>query len=114
MFHICGEQNLNLPMIRELYLGTRHIPFMLSFGHEVDLTGRARCSQTTSYVETWSPRSSRMARPSRCMKSTRRAIEKGQEGPERFHLDARMRSSAHGAGLQCLDHEKGGERFRVL
>jgi uroporphyrinogen decarboxylase len=86
MFHICGEQNLNLPMIRELYLGTPERPFLLSFGHEVDLDTAMRTFPDNIICGNVEPQVIQNGTPQRVYELTRTAIEKGKRAPRGFIL----------------------------
>jgi uroporphyrinogen decarboxylase len=85
-FHICGEQNLNLPMIRELYLGTPQKPFMLSFGHEVDLDRAIEMFPENIICGNVEPQIIQNGTPQRVYEATRTAIEKGKKAPRGFVL----------------------------
>jgi uroporphyrinogen decarboxylase len=86
MFHICGEQNLNLPMIRELYLGTRDRPFLLGFGHEVDLDRAIELFPDNIICGNVEPQIIQNGTPQDVYEVTRIAIEKGKRAPSGFIL----------------------------
>ncbi len=85
-FHICGEQNLNLPAIRELYLGTPQKPFMLSFGHEVDLDRAIEMFPENIICGNVEPQIVQNGTPQHVYEVTRTAIEKGKNAPRGFVL----------------------------
>jgi uroporphyrinogen decarboxylase len=86
MFHICGEQNLNLPMIGELYLGTPQRPFMLSFGHEVDLDRAIDLFPDCIICGNVEPQVIQNGTSEQVYELTRVAIEKGKKAPRGFIL----------------------------
>jgi uroporphyrinogen decarboxylase len=86
LFHICGEQNLNLPMIRELYLGTPWRPFMLSFGHQVDLGRAIELFPDNIICGNVEPQLVQSGTPQQVYEATRIAIEAGKSAPRGFIL----------------------------
>jgi uroporphyrinogen decarboxylase len=85
MFHICGQQNLNLPMIRGLYLGSPQRPFTLSFGHEVDLDTAIAMFPDNIICGNVEPQIIQNGTPQQVYEVTRVAIEKGKKAP-RGHI----------------------------
>jgi uroporphyrinogen decarboxylase len=86
VFHICGEQNLNLPMIKDLYLGTHQRPFLLSFGHEVDLETAIKMFPNNIICGNVEPQIVQNGTPQQVYGATRVAIEKGKRAPRGFVL----------------------------
>jgi uroporphyrinogen decarboxylase len=86
LFHICGEQNLNLPLIQDLYLGTPQFPFMLSFGHEVDLDRAIELFPDGIICGNVEPQVIQNGTPEQVYELTRIAIEKGKKAPRGFIL----------------------------
>jgi uroporphyrinogen decarboxylase len=86
MFHICGEQNLNLPMIRHLYLGTPQRPFLLSFGHEVDLDRAVELFPDNIICGNVEPQIIQNGTAEQVYELTRVAIEKGKKAPRGYIL----------------------------
>jgi uroporphyrinogen decarboxylase len=85
-FHICGEQNLNLAMIGELYLGTPQRPFMLSFGHEVDLDRAIALFPDCIICGNVEPQVIQNGTSEQVYELTRVALEKGKKAPRGFVL----------------------------
>jgi uroporphyrinogen decarboxylase len=84
LFHICGEQNLNLPIIQELYLGTPQFPFMLSFGHEVDLDRAIELFPDNIICGNVEPQVIQNGTAEQVYELTRVAIEKGKKAPRGY------------------------------
>jgi uroporphyrinogen decarboxylase len=84
--HICGEQNLNLPIIKEMYLGTPEMPFVLSFGHEVDLEKAAKMFPDNILFGNVEPAVIQNGTPEEVYELTRITIEKGKKAPRGFIL----------------------------
>ena len=85
-FHICGEQNLNLSMIRDLYLGTPETPFILSFGQEVDLERAMELFPDSIIAGNVEPQIVQNASPQQVYDATSVAIEEGKRAPRGFIL----------------------------
>jgi len=88
MFHICGEQNLNLPYLAELASGADgwlH-PSILSFGHEVDLEDAARYFPDDIIMGNVEPAVFQVGTPGEVYELCRLAIEKGKKIPGGFIL----------------------------
>jgi len=80
-FHICGEQNLNLPHLAKFASsadGWLH-PSILSFGHEVDLNDAARYFPDDIIVGNIEPAVIQAGKPQQVYELCRAAIEKGKE-----------------------------------
>jgi uroporphyrinogen decarboxylase len=86
LFHICGEQNLNLPLIQDLYLGTPQFPFMLSFGHEVDLDRAIELFPDGIICGNVEPQVIQNGTAEHVYELTRIAIEKGKKAPRGYFL----------------------------
>jgi len=79
-FHICGEQNLNLPHLAELASsadGWPH-PSILSFGHEVDLNDAAKYFPDDIIMGNIEPAVIQTGTPQQVYELCRIAIEKGK------------------------------------
>jgi uroporphyrinogen decarboxylase len=85
-FHICGEQNLNLPLIQQLPLGSRQQPVILSFGHEVDLDKAMKMFPDNIIAGNVEPQVIQNDRPRRVYELTRTVIEQGKRAPGGFFL----------------------------
>ena len=80
-FHICGEQNLNLPHLAKFASsadGWLH-PSILSFGHEVDLNDAARYFPDDIIVGNIEPAVIQAGKPQQVYELCRAAIEKGKK-----------------------------------
>ena len=79
-FHICGEQNLNLPHLAEFASsadGWPH-PSILSFGHEVDLNDAAKYFPDDIIMGNIEPAVIQTGTPQQVYELCRIAIEKGK------------------------------------
>jgi len=88
LFHICGDQNLNLPYLAELAAsadGWPH-PSILSFGHEVDLAIAAKYFPEDIIVGNIEPALFQTAKPQQVYDLCRITIEKGKKIPGGFIL----------------------------
>jgi uroporphyrinogen decarboxylase len=85
-FHICGEQNLNLPLIQQLPLGSPRQPVILSFGHEVDLDTAIKMFPNNIIAGNVEPQVIQNGSPRQVYELTRIAIEKGKKAPGGFFL----------------------------
>ncbi|HAR94775.1 MAG TPA: hypothetical protein DCR97_02255 [Deltaproteobacteria bacterium] len=84
--HICGEQNLNLPLWRELPFGD---PGIASFGHEVDVTKAVEMlGDKCIIVGNVEPRIIQTESPRTVYERSRECLEKGKQGPRGFILAA--------------------------
>ena len=82
--HICGEQNLNLPMWRDLPFGELGIA---SFGHEVDVTKAVEMlGDKCIIVGNVEPRILQTGSPRDVHQRARECIEKGKDAPRGFIL----------------------------
>jgi uroporphyrinogen decarboxylase len=85
-FHICGEQNLNLPALAGATSWPH--PSLLSFGHEIDLEeAGARFPEDIIYGNV-EPAVIQMGTPKQVYDLTVTAIEKGKKAPGGFILSA--------------------------
>jgi uroporphyrinogen decarboxylase len=84
--HICGEQNLNLPLIQQLPLGSPQQPVILSFGHEVDLDKAIEMFPDNIIAGNVEPQVIQNGKPNQVYELTRFAIEKGKKAPAGFFL----------------------------
>ncbi len=88
MFHICGEQNLNLPYLAEFASsadGWPH-PSILSFGHEVDLSKAAKYFPDDIIMGNVEPTVFQTGTPQQVYEHCRICIEKGKKIPGGFIL----------------------------
>jgi uroporphyrinogen decarboxylase len=83
-FHICGDQNLNLPILSELS-PWKH-PSVLSFGHEVDLEVAAKFFPQDIIFGNIEPAVIQTGSPEDVYRLSRLAIEKGRKAPGGFVL----------------------------
>jgi uroporphyrinogen decarboxylase len=83
-FHICGDQNLNLPLLAEA-APWRH-PSVLSFGHEVDLEVASQHFPEDIIYGNIEPAVIQTGTPEQVYELCRIAIEKGKEAPGGFIL----------------------------
>lgn len=83
-FHICGDQNLNLPVLAEAS-PWKH-PSVLSFGHEVDLDTAAKYFPKDIIFGNIEPAVIQMGTPDKVYELSRIAIEKGKRAPGGFIL----------------------------
>ena len=87
-FHICGEQNLNLPCLSEFAAsadGWSH-PIILSFGHEVDLDDAAEYFPDDIIFGNVEPAIIVAGTPQQVYEHSRICIEKGKKFPGGFFL----------------------------
>ena len=88
LFHVCGEQNLNLPFLAQLAAdpqGWPH-PSILSFGHEVDVEDAARHFPEDIILGNIEPALFQTATPQEVYETCRATIEKGKRIPGGFIL----------------------------
>jgi uroporphyrinogen decarboxylase len=80
-FHICGEQNLNLPHLAKLASGADGWPHpsLLSFGHEVDLEIAARSFPDDIIIGNVEPALFSTSSPQQVYERCRMCIEKGKK-----------------------------------
>jgi uroporphyrinogen decarboxylase len=90
-FHICGDQNLNLPAFADL-MPWPH-PSILSFGHEVDLEAAARHFPDDIIYGNIEPALFVTERPQQIYERCRGIIRKGRNAPGGYILGP-------GCGLQ--------------
>lgn len=84
LYHICGEQNKNLPLWAEVPMGD---PGVCSFGHEVDLPTAIRHVGRSSVIAgNISPSSLQNDRSEKIYELCRTAIETGRKAPRGFML----------------------------
>jgi uroporphyrinogen decarboxylase len=83
-FHICGEQNQNLPMLAEANLWDH--PSVLSFGHEVDIETAAAYFSEDIIFGNLEPAIIQIGTPEKVYELSRIAIEKGKKSPGGFIL----------------------------
>lgn len=82
--HICGEQNLNLPVLAESSPWAH--PSVLSFGHEVDLEAAASYFPEDIIYGNIEPAVIQTGTPQQVYELCRDAIEKGRKAPGGFVL----------------------------
>ena len=85
-FHICGDQNLNLPVMAEA-VSWPH-PSLLSFGHEVDLEAAAAHFPEDIIYGNVEPSVIQMGTPRQVYDLAKTAIDKGKKAPGGFVLSA--------------------------
>ncbi|MBN1103133.1 MAG: hypothetical protein JXL84_06945 [Deltaproteobacteria bacterium] len=85
-FHICGDQNLNLPALAEAAPWPH--PSLLSFGHEVDLLEASRLFPKDILYGNVEPAVIQMGTPQQIYDVTRETLEKGKRHPAGFVLSA--------------------------
>lgn len=86
LFHICGEQNLNLPLLAQIPRGN---PDIASFGHEVELrTAIKYFGETCVIVGNIEPSLIQTASPSRIYEVSVQCIEEAKNAPRGFMLSA--------------------------
>jgi len=83
-FHICGDQNLNLPILSEVS-PWKH-PSVLSFGHEVDLEVAAKFFPQDIIFGNIEPAVIQTGSPEDVYRLSGLAIEKGKKAPGGFVL----------------------------
>lgn len=88
MFHICGEQNLNLPYLAELASSADSWPHpsILSFGHEVELNDAAKYFPDDIILGNIEPAVFQSGTSQQVYELCRIAIEKGKKIPGGFIL----------------------------
>ena len=83
-FHVCGDQNLNLPYLKELPMGD---PAIMSFGHEMDITEILKYfGETAVIVGNVDPSIIQTGSPEEVYQRARLCIEKGKQAPRGFML----------------------------
>jgi uroporphyrinogen decarboxylase len=88
IFHVCGDQNLNLPLLSRFAAsadGWPH-PSILSFGHEVDLDDAARYFPEDIIFGNLDPVVLQFGTPGDVYELCRKCIEKGKEIPAGYIL----------------------------
>ena len=85
-FHICGDQNLNLPALADICPWPH--PSILSFGHEVDLKDTAKHFPQDIIYGNVEPAVIQMGTPQQVYELTRSVIDKGKRIPGGFILSA--------------------------
>ncbi len=85
-FHICGDQNLNLPALAEAVPWDH--PALLSFGHEVDLEKAGAYFPKDIIYGNVEPAVIQMGTPRQVYNLTKTAIEKGRKATGGFVLSA--------------------------
>jgi len=84
LYHICGEQNKNLPLWAQVPMGN---PGVCSFGHEVDIdTAIKHVGQSSIIAGNISPSSLQNDSPARIYELCKTAIETGRKAPRGFML----------------------------
>ena len=83
-FHICGDQNLNLPLLAKASPWGH--PSVLSFGHEVDLEVAAQHFPEDIIYGNIEPSVIQISTPEQINELSRIAIEKGKKAPGGFIL----------------------------
>jgi uroporphyrinogen decarboxylase len=83
-FHICGDQNLNLPYLEDLSPWPH--PSVLSFGHEVDLELAGRYFPKDIIFGNIEPAAIQTGTPQQVYELSKIAIEKGKKAPGGFML----------------------------
>ena len=84
LWHICGDQNLNLPSLADL-VSWKH-PSILTFGHEVDLEAAAGFFPDDIILGNIEPAIMQVGTPMQVYALSRIAIEKGRKAPGGFIL----------------------------
>jgi uroporphyrinogen decarboxylase len=82
--HVCGDQNLNLPLLAEA--SPWQHPSVLSFGHEVDIKNAAEHFPKDIIYGNIEPAVIQTGTPEQVYKLSRVAIEKGKKAPGGFIL----------------------------
>jgi uroporphyrinogen decarboxylase len=83
--HICGEQNLNLPLWTQIPMGD---PGIVSFGHEVDLDTASKYFPNDIIQGNVEPAVIQTGTPEEVYELSRICIEKGKKHPAGFILSA--------------------------
>ncbi len=83
-FHICGEQNLNLPILSDA--SPWQHPSVLSFGHEVDIEKAIKYFPRDIIFGNIEPAIIQTGSPQNVYELCREAIEKGKKSPGGFIL----------------------------
>jgi uroporphyrinogen decarboxylase len=84
LWHICGDQNLNLPCLADL--GSWTHPSILTFGHEVDLEVAARFFPDDIILGNIEPAIMQIGGPQQVYDLSKAAIKKGRKAPGGFVL----------------------------
>jgi uroporphyrinogen decarboxylase len=85
-FHICGDQNLNLPALAENAAWPH--PSLLSFGHEVNLEKASRLFPEDILYGNLDPTVIQIGTPQQIYELTRETLEKGKRHPGGFVFSA--------------------------
>lgn len=83
-FHICGNQNMNLPNLSELSPWSH--PSVLSFGHEIDLEMASKFFPNDIIYGNIEPVVFQVGTPQQVYALAKEAIKKGQKAPSGFIL----------------------------
>ena len=106
-FHICGEQNANLPVLAEA-LPWSH-PSVLSFGHEVAICDAGRFFPRDIIFGNIDPAIIQTGNPNQIYELSRRAIEDGKKLESGFILGPGVRHACPRAAYQCMGNDSGRE-----
>jgi uroporphyrinogen decarboxylase len=82
--HLCGDQNLNLPIFKEASLWPH--PAILSFGHEVSIADAASYFPQDIIFGNLEPNLLQVSRPARIYEMCREIIAQGRKAPGGFML----------------------------
>ena len=86
VFHICGEQNLNLTYLAQIPMGD---PGIISIGHEVDLSEAiAYLGEKNIIVGNVEPAMIQTGTPQQVYEMSRQCIEKGKRAPRGYMLSS--------------------------
>jgi uroporphyrinogen decarboxylase len=83
-YHICGEQNLNLPLWAEIDLGGPGIPAIISVGHEVELERVAELFPNDIAFGNLEPALLQIGTPDEVYERSQKLISQGKEFPGGF------------------------------
>ena len=85
MVHICGEQNLNVPLWSQIPMGD---PGIATFGHEVDIETAIKYFPHAIIVGNVNPSILHMGTSEEIYEASRECIEKGKKAPSGYMLGA--------------------------
>jgi uroporphyrinogen decarboxylase len=112
LFHICGDQNANLPLWAEVPLGN---PGLCSFGEEIDIDRAIEVlGEKAIVIGNVDPSLLLTGRPEDIFERCRQTLEKGKRAPRGFMLSSGCEVSPETPGYHLFLMQKAIDRFGRL
>jgi uroporphyrinogen decarboxylase len=112
LFHICGDQNANLPLWAEVPMGN---PGLCSFGEEIDIDRAIEVLGNKAIViGNVDPSLLLSGRPEDIFERCRQTLEKGKRAPRGFMLSSGCEVSPETPGYHLFLMQKAIDRFGRL